>query len=150
MTSVRIGGGLTTDVTSFRDFAVALRTAQPALSTSLRLQLRAVGELVAAEARSRFAEVSTSVPPTVRVSSTANLQVSVTAGGKGALAGLLELGGSSGGASWRHPLFGDTGYWYEQSTHPSLYPALDSKADEAEVLVGNALDDALRIAAGEV
>jgi hypothetical protein len=136
--------GLSMDTTAFKDFAKALRRAQPVLARGLRARLREAGELVAAEARSNLSGVSTSIPPTIKVR-TSGAGVAVVAGGNGKpLAGLFELGnqGRSGGTTFRHRVFGsDT--WVEQPMHPFLYKALESKAEEAEALVVEALDAAI-------
>jgi hypothetical protein len=144
-------GGISVDTTDFRAFAKALRKAAPVLSAEMRTELRAAGEIVAAEARQRASDVSKSVPPTIKVR-VSGATVSVVAGGNGKpLAGLLELGnaGSGGGGKFRHPVFGNKKVWVSQDMHPFLFPALEARADEAQRGILNAVDKAVGIIVSE-
>lgn len=138
--------GIGVDTRDFARFAKALRAAEPEIRKLLVLQLRAVGEIVAAEARAAIGG-SRTIPATIKVR-VSGATVSVVAGGAGVpLAGLLELGnmGNRGaaGATFRHPVFGNKSVWVEQSTHPFLAPAVRGKMDEVERAAVEALDEAI-------
>jgi hypothetical protein len=49
-------------------------------------------------------------------------------------------------ATFRHPVFGNSGLWVEQPTHPYLLPALQARADIAQVAAIEALDEAIAVA----
>jgi hypothetical protein len=138
-------GGISVDTRDFKKFASALRRADPVMTRSLRTKLRMAGSIVAVEAAANVAPYSKTIPPTIKVRVN-SLVVTVTA--KGELAGLFEFGnaGAGGGGSFRHPLFGNTDYWYAQKMHPFMYKALEAKADVVEEMVGVALDEALDVA----
>lgn len=152
-------GGISLDTTDFRQFAKALRRAEPQLNKRLRKQLRAAGDLVAAEARSRVSPYSKSIPPTIAVRATGTT-VSVIAGKGVPLAGLFELGSKrSAFGVFRAPNYppagtsGSDAYvrgGHTQPMHPFLGPALAAKANEAETLIINALDETIaEIVAGD-
>ena len=63
--SVR-GGGVVVDARDFKRLARELRRAAPQTSRELRRRLKAVGEVVAADAREIAREHSQSIPPTIR------------------------------------------------------------------------------------
>lgn len=122
-----VHAGLGIDARDFKLLAKALRTAQVEMYAELHEELRAVGQVVADEARALVQPYSQSIPPTIKVRA-AGARVSVTAGGgRGgkklaaeifsssygsgshlkaleneaegpAIAGLLELGNKGGGS----------------------------------------------------
>jgi hypothetical protein len=134
-------GGISIDTSDFRRFARALRKAEPVLAKSMRTKLRAAGQLVADQAKTNVSEFSSSIPPTIKVR-TSGTTVSVVA--KGTLAGLFELGnkGSSGGGTFRHPVFGQD-VFVTQPMHPYLVRALGEKQDEAVNLIRETLDETI-------
>lgn len=142
-------GGISVDTTDFRSFAKDLRRASPAMTRSMRANLRAAGKVVANEAV-RLAD-SDKVAATVRTN-VSGASVAILIGRPGQpLAGLRELGnkGSNGAVSFDHPVYGHD-VWVEQPTHPCLAPAMAAKGDEAAEMAFSALDDAVRIAAGGI
>ncbi|MGH7721506.1 MAG: hypothetical protein ACRENL_01555 [Candidatus Dormibacteria bacterium] len=142
------GNILHLDIHDFAAFAVALRRAEPLIGHELTARLRAVGHLVADEAKAISGQFSVQIPPTISVHVQKSV-VSVEAGGGGlAIAGLLEVGnqGSRGADSFRHPVFGDKAVIVEQPTHPYLAPALAAKSDAVEAAAQAALDVAVAAA----
>ncbi len=145
METLHVGMGV--DVRDFAAFARALRKGSPEVALQLRVDLRAVGEIVASEARVRAAEWSKTIPPSIRVR-TSGATVSVIAGGSGVpLAGLFELGNQGqrglGGTDFRHPVWGNRNVWVSQPMHPFLAPSLEAKIDAVEVAAVEALDSAI-------
>lgn len=144
------------DVTEYQAFARDLRRADPVAAASLRKNLKAAGEIVAADARAR-ASFSKKIVPTIRVK-VSGANVVISAGGPGVpIAGLEELGNAAGGSKsaaatgegrFRHPVFGNKKVWVNQPMHPYLAPAVETKAQEAVDKIADALDDAMRTAAG--
>ena len=137
------------DTADFSRFADALKRAAPEIRTRLRPRLQEAGELVAEEARSRAGEVSATVPSSIKVRVTGAASVAIVAGGSGVpMAGLLELGnaGRNGGATFRHPVYGNRHAWANQKMHPYLVPALDARAHEAVDAIAKVLDDAVEVA----
>lgn len=58
---------------------------------------------------------------------------------------VLELGNEGRrSATFRHPLFGNTNYWYPQDRQPFLFPALAEKRAEAVAIVEAAVKEAAR------
>jgi hypothetical protein len=109
------------DTTDFKKFAKALRKGAPQLALEMKNDIRAIGEVVAADARER-ASFSKRIPASVKVR-VASTTVSVVAGGKNAPdAEVFENKGKEG--NFRHPLFGDKTHWYTQKAHPFLRPAV--------------------------
>ncbi len=153
-TETLVHQGLYVDDSDFRRFAKALRKADRALYTELRIRLRAAGNIVANEARVYAADASVTIPPTIKVR-TSMTSVAVIAGGAGTpLAGLMELGNSSKrhfrtgsrSGTFRHPVFGNKSVWVTQPMHPYLAPALRANFAEAEYQIEAALDWAIRVA----
>jgi hypothetical protein len=145
-------GGIGIDTSDFRAVARALRTAQPKLALDLRRQLRAAGQIVADDAKQEIAKVSSRIPPTIKVRTSATT-VSVVAGGEGVpIGGLFELGNHGGRKSaaasrsgrFRHPVYGNRQKWVNQPMHPFLAPAAQRKALELDAAVTRALDAATR------
>jgi hypothetical protein len=137
--------GIGVDVRDFKVFAKALGIAAPLIKKQLTLNLRAVGEIVAAEARQRASQYSTAIPPSILVR-VSGATVSVQAGGIGVpTAALFELGnkGSRDMAMFKHPVFGNRATWVSQPMHPYLTPALKSKANAVELAAVEALDAAI-------
>jgi hypothetical protein len=147
----RSGSFVVINVSGLRGFSTALRRARPEISRELRLGLRRAGDLVKEEARARAAtgDMPASIADSLRVR-TYGVRVSVIAGStKATAAAAFEHKGVPG--NFRHPLFGNRAYWYEQRAHPYLRPAAEmlapKVADEVLDAVGAAIDKAL---AGEL
>ncbi len=130
MASIQVNGS------DFRNFDRALRAAIPSLRAGMVRNMRAAGQLVAGEYRSR----AYSKQGTTGVS-TARSSVTVTVKGP-VIVYLEEL--QSGG--WDHPTFGH-GPKVRQASHPALKPALDAKGPEAFALITQAVDEAFDRAA---
>jgi hypothetical protein len=135
-------GSISVDTRDFKSFARALRKAEPLLAKSMRTKLRAAGQLVADEAKSNVDQYSSTIAGTIKVR-TSGTTVSVVA--KGVLAGLFEMGnkGSSGGGTFRHPVFGNQDVWVNQKMHPFLSKALADKEEAAVALILDALEEAM-------
>lgn len=140
-------GGI--DTRDFKAVAKALRKAQPTMRTALLRNLKAVGEIVAVDARAIASENSTTIPPTIKTR-VRGVGVSVIAGGgEVAIAGLFELGNKGGGKSqsasrsgvFRHPVFGDRSNWVEQPMHPFLASAGEKNRAKTDAAVLAALDE---------
>jgi hypothetical protein len=119
----------------------ALRKFAPEVDKSFRKRLRTVAVVVAADAKGR-ASWSRRIPRAIKPGVTAKgAQITVRA----AIAPhgpLYEGDGSSG--SFRHPLFGDRGHWYQQQRRPFVRPAVAARASYIESEAGRAIDDAKR------
>lgn len=127
------------DLSELKTFASQLRKAEPRLYRSFRVSLAEAAEVVADRAREIASEQSSSIPPTISVR-VSGVAVYVGAGSPSVpLAGLYEVGnaksgrlvGSSGGRTFRHPVFGDNDNWVSQPRFPFLRRA----ADESEPVV---------------
>jgi len=123
----------------------AIRQAEPDLAKHLRDRLRALGAIVADEAKSRVGEYSRSVPDSIKVR-VSGMTVSVVAGGAGVpMGGLLELGNakSTNQETFTHPVFGHRAVWVKQPMHPFLAPALASKVTDVDAAATAAIDDTI-------
>jgi hypothetical protein len=148
--TVRGTGGI--DARDFKAVAKALKKAQPLMRTELLRNLKAAGEIVAADARVIAAEHSTTVTPTIKTQ-VRGVGVSVVAGGgEVAIAGLFELGNKGKGKSqsasrsgrFRHPVFGNRSNWVSQPMHPFLAPAGEKNRAKTDAAVLAALDEVTR------
>ena len=143
-------GGVGIDTSAFKLLAKDLRKANVLASRNLRAGLRGVGEVVAVEARSRAAQYSSTIPPTIKVR-VAGTTVSVQAGSADVpIAALFELGNTGGRksaaasvrGSFRHPVFGHD-VWVEQPMHPFLRPAELATMPEIRRTMTRTLTEAL-------
>jgi hypothetical protein len=135
------------DVSSFRSFGRALRSAQLMLESGLDRNMRAGREVVAAAARANAAWSST-IPATIKATADG-----VVAGGPGAgFAAAMEDGSKEGSATNnRHPVhaavgspeYEDPKRWVDQPTRPFLGPAVVESAGAIQALAGAALDEAV-------
>jgi hypothetical protein len=129
------------DTTAFKNFARALRRKAPELAVELRTNLRAAGNIIAEDARSR-ASFSTKIPGSIKVRVSA-ATVSIVAGGpKAPDAAPYENEGNEG--DFRHPLFGDREHWYSQKARPFLHPAVEHGRAAAQAAAIDALDKAVK------
>ncbi len=134
---------VTVDTTSLEKFARNLKADAPKISRVLNTELKAAGELVAVEARLKAGWFSSRIPQTIRVTAS-GAKVTVKAGGaKAPHAAPFENKGERG--SFRHPVFGNREVWVSQKAQPFLGPSLAENAEKIAVMVGNALDRALRL-----
>ena len=81
---------------------------------------------------------SDTVEATIHVEDHGGVEAAIAA--NGALAYLLEKGnvkGTKSATQFRHPLYGNTKFWYDQDMHPYLAPAL--KAKQTDILLKLAL-----------
>jgi hypothetical protein len=141
------GDSIVLDTTQLKSLARDLKKVGPEVTKDLRVKMRALGLVVAKEAKER-AGFSTRIPKSIVVR-TSGFNVKVAAGGpKAPGAAPLENKGKSG--SFRHPVFGNgrrgtsSTPWVDQPARPFLGPAMDAKAEEVEKGVLDAVDDALR------
>lgn len=144
--------GLAIDTRDFANLSRALRKASPELAAEFRGELRAIGQIVADEAKRIAEESSESIPPTIRVS-VRLATVSVLAGdGENAIAGLFELGNKGGGKSqaaskrgtFRHPVFGNRDVWVNQDMHPYEKPAQERTMAQVDAALLQVLDSTAR------
>jgi bacteriophage HK97-gp10 putative tail-component len=117
-----------------------LRIAAPEAWKACRVSLRAAGNVVASDARSR-ASYSSRIPASIKVRTTAGGNVKVVAGGPQAEdAAPLENKGRAG--TFRHPVFG-TDTWVEQKAQPFLAPALAAHESEVAQMIEDAVTAAV-------
>ena len=138
----RTGGGIAIQIdgTDLTKLGGQLRRAAPASWKACQVRLRAVGEVIAEDARGRAA-FSTRIPGSIRVRSR-GASVSVIAGGPAAPdAAPYENKGVQG--KFRHPLFGDREHWYDQTARPFLAPALEAHRDKAAIEILDAVHEAI-------
>lgn len=134
---------VTIDTSSFRKFARDLKRAEPALAIKLRTNLKAVGELVAVDARSR-AGFSSRIPQNIKVGVAGGhirVYVKKLAPPHKGEERAFEHRGRSG--PFRHRVYGKD-VWVTQEARPFLKPALVAKQALAVVAARKAVDDALR------
>jgi hypothetical protein len=136
------------DLRGMRKLTRDLRGFKP--SKELHKALRAAGLMIAEDAKEIAGEVSTSVPPTVKVR-VSKTKISVVAGNEDVpLAGLLELGNkgknrkqqtASSTGEFRHPVWGDRDEveWVAQPMHPYLLKAAVKNYKNIESLEGAAV-----------
>lgn len=133
------------DLSSFRKCADDFRRAEPALAMKLRSNLKAVGELVAADARQR-AGFSSRIPSRIRTrgsrSGGIRIYVLPIAGKHKGEERAYEHKGRAG--QFRHPVFGNKQNWVGQQARPFLRPALEAKKAIAVAAAKNAVESALR------
>ena len=102
-----------------------LRVEMPA-RLAMGKNLVEAGKTVKAEADKRARQRMPNKAPRISVVSYGTNMVQIKA--EGSLGKLFEAGGKGGTAGnpakWRHPLFGNTGYWYNQKVDPYLVPAM--------------------------
>ena len=134
------------DARSFKKFSSTLRKAAPELAVGMRVKLKAAGQIVADDAKSRSA-YSTRIPGSIRVSIAAGKVTIVAGGAKAPDAGPLENKGLPG--SFRHPVFGNRAVWVAQQARPFLHPALEAKKDEAMAAVAETLVETIETIAAE-
>jgi hypothetical protein len=147
-----VRSGQAIDTSGYRDAAKALRKGAKTTSKVLRKELRAAGELMAADARIIAEEHSEKIPPTVKVR-VAGATVAVQAGGANApIAGLFELGNqgnksksATSSGYFRHPVFGNKEVWVYQRMHRFLRPAADKVLVIAQARIVSALDKAAKV-----
>ncbi|GAA4626614.1 hypothetical protein GCM10023196_035570 [Actinoallomurus vinaceus] len=115
------------------------------IKKEIRPELRAAGELVAAQARVN-ASWSTRIPRATRVSvSFAKRKPGVSVvvdRRKAPHARPFEHGGRQG--EFRHPVYGHRDRWVPQEARPFLEPAADARAGEAAKRIENAVDRVIR------
>lgn len=114
--------------TNFRIVQYKLRAAAPLIHKALIRDLRTYAKAIAQQARTN-ASWSQQIPGSIGTSvglKGANIKV------KGVLGPLYERGSRDNPGTIRHPLFGNTAYWYEQKTRPFVEPA--RKAAEATIV----------------
>lgn len=115
------------------------------LKREIRPELRAAGEIVAADVRRRTSW-SKRIPPATRVSvSFAKRRPGVSIvvdKNKAPNARPLNHGGMPGEV--RHPVFGNRKVWVGMPARPFLEPALEARGDEAARLIEHAVDRVIR------
>ena len=130
------------DTSSFTKFARDLKEADPELRTWLRLELKAAGEIVAADARVR-SSFSKKIPGALKVSAAGNVVRVYAMAKKAPDAKPLEHGGREG--TFRHPVFGHKELpWADQEARPFLVPALMANKHAAVEACKIAVEHALR------
>lgn len=133
--------GIEIDTSSFTKFARDLRKADAALAQRLGKNLKAAGEIVAADARRR-AGFSSRIPSSIRVMRAGD-KIRVEAVAKKAPdARVLEHGGLMG--KFRHPVFGNRDNWVAQQARPFLRPAAIAGRAAVVRAAQKAVDEALR------
>jgi hypothetical protein len=124
----RSGVAIVADTAQLSRLARDLRIAAPEAWKACRVSLRAMGRLVADDAKER-ASFSSRIPGSIRVRVTSGGNVKVVAGGaKAPDAAAIE---NQGRGHVRHPVFGDREVWTDKNSPPAfLAPALDAHREE--------------------
>lgn len=132
-------GTIVVDTRELKALAKDLKASSPELTKRLRTGMRAAGQIVADEAKSRSA-YSRQIPGSIGVSVLGfGATVKVTA--KAPNAAPIE---NEGKGFVRHPVFGDMDVWTAKNSHPAfLGPALDAKADDVAEAISNVVDATL-------
>lgn len=141
-----MGEFVTVESGGLKKLAQAARRADRDIARTLRTGLKAAGEIVARDARSRAA-FSSRIPSSIKVS-TARGSVTVKAGGSSAPdAAPIE---NKGKGHVRHPVFGHMNVWTDKNSPPAyLHPALDAKREEAHLAVREAVLETVRLLEGK-
>ena len=133
--------GISIDTSSFAKFARGLKEIDPVLKRELRTDLKAAGEIVAADARSN-ADWSTRIPGSIKVSVSGNTIKVVANKKKAPHAKAYEHEGKDG--TFRHPVFGDRTNWVSEPARVFLAKALiankQAAVEAARVAVRKALE----------
>ena len=132
------------------NLADKLRAAALRIEPDAGKAIEVVATTVAAKAKTNAAWSST-IPETIKVEPgpTNNGIPSVSVVARGTLSYLFELGHAAkrGGLLWRHPLYGNRKYWYDEKTRPYLRPALEDTLAAAlkqlDITVDQLMDDEL-------
>jgi hypothetical protein len=128
------------DTSSFQKFGSAMHKAAPKIKVVMSKALVDVAPEVVEKAKS-LASFSTKIPGSIKVVPL-DVGVMITAGGEAAPdADVFENKGKPG--NFRHPLFGNKGYWYSQKAHPFLAPALVASVSQVEEAISTAMDTLL-------
>lgn len=144
------GVGFTADASQLRTLSRSLRMAPLEIRREIGIELRAMADLVAKDAKSR-ASWSSRIPGSIHRQGS-GLSIRVVAGGADAPnAAPLESGSKGHGGVNRHPVFaavgsaayGNSGRWVDQPTRPFLLPALDAHRTEIVDLLGRSTAKAL-------
>lgn len=166
LTSQTLTGVAGIDATELQGLGIALDRAAPELRKELHKGLLRAAQVIKNDAVLRAAQHSTSIPRTIKLSSTKSA-VTIKAGGKGnVLARLYEIGnlekgrkrnvrrgsskktGVAGQLIFRHPgrprADGSPSAWAEQARYPFLAPALEANRDELVANTERAVNDVTR------
>lgn len=125
--------------TGFTELSRDVRRANKGLQGDLRKKMAEAGKIVADDWKQRTSW-SSRIPGSIRVSSTVKGVKVVGGGAKAPHTAALE-GGSTGAATFRHPVFGHVDRWVAQQARPSALLALEAKVDEAAEKAAEALDE---------
>src|SRR6266480_2602139 len=112
---------MTIVVEGYKELERALARFDPESKKLLNREIRRGATDIATVAKA-LAGFSKKIPPAIRTSVTQNYAVIRVRGVP--IASLYERGTRGDSSGWRHPLFGDHDYWYEQKAHPYLKPAV--------------------------
>ena len=140
--------GVSIDTSSFAKFARGLRAAEPELKLELLREMKAAGEVVAIDARSRAnsfprtGDGTTRIADSIRVSVSGDTIKVVANKKKAPEARPIENKGKSG--TFRHPVGGNREVWVNQEAHPFLRPALLANRELVVAAVKRAVEKALR------
>jgi hypothetical protein len=136
------------DGEGFRRFQRDLKAMEPALAKDLKKELRGVLESKIAPTARSNASWSTRIPRAIKPKVT-NREIALRVDSKAAPHGRPFEGlqrGLRSNSSFRHPLFGNKKFWFQQSTRPYLAPAFLSNHDEAVKAAREAVGSAARAA----
>jgi len=140
------GSPIVADTAGLSRLARNLRAASPEAWKACRLAMRAAAAPVMSEAQAR-AGWSTRIPGSMRIRPRAGT-VKIVAGGPAAPdAAPYEHHGLPG--KFRHPLFGNRDYWYDQTARPFLGPAAEAaKGEVSEKLLAAVTEAVMRAIEG--
>lgn len=135
----------------FKRFAKALLKAAPEAKSAISLELRAMGQKVAEDARGNVEPYSTTIPDTIQARMNG---ASMVISASGPIAGLFEAGNMKNGHRslrpgdmFNHPVFGNAKVWVDQQAHPFLQPAIDENQGEIDEALDRAITRIVEIAA---
>jgi hypothetical protein len=148
--TTKVGDSVGFDARGFKGLSKACKLAQPELRLKLLRNLRAVGEVVAKDAKTIIEPYSETIPPTIKTQVRGEAVLVKAGGGTVHIAGLFELGNHGGSKSasasksgvFRHPVFGKPP-WVSQPMRPFLAPALAKNAALVDEMAEAALNEAV-------
>ena len=132
---------ITVHIEGLREFDRAMKRLTPEVQKQFRADLKKIAQDVASEAKGR-ASWSRRIPGAISATVTAKGAGVRLSKKKAPHGGLYERGSSGNRRMVRHPLFGNTDFWFETPIRPFIEPAVQSKRDDAKEAFLDALQRA--------
>ncbi len=136
-----IKGSFTIDTKDLQKLVKDLEKTTPGIKKSVNVAIREGAELVTAEAKT-LSSWSSRIPGSIRPGGTGARVVVKAGGAKAPHAAAFEHGGMPG--TFRHPLWGNRDFWYEEDARPFLHPAAVKTSPAVRDIAARGVDLAFR------